>query len=609
MKRRSRIARLFLAVLLLGSLLVTMLSVAAPGAAAATARSSATIPVAPASAPALRVAPAIGVPGDHIILAGTGFSPHEALTVSLIGHGGPLATLKADARGALLPTRVMVPYAAPAGEHTLTLTGASSHRSASAGLILTAISATLAIAPSTTDHGAAVAISGTNWAPGEAITITLNDVAAPLVVARADAAGLLPQTSATIPSTATAGAHTLTAVGAVSQRTATAALTINRVDAMLAVASATTNRGGLVLVSGANFAPNEPLTVTIEGLRTPLATLTATAQGTLPTTGISIPYDAPEGAQTLRLTGATSTRTATVALAVQALVPSLSLNAAAVRPGDTVIVSGKDFGRAEQVTLALNGAALPTSPAAITTTNGAFTATIAVPGALLRGANTLSAIGNQSRVSAVATLHGSLPAASTFYVAGASTMAGESARLPILNPNAQPAHVELTFYYHDGAPGQASLDVPANGHATADLNALAGANRAFGVKLVADRAVRAQLQVDRAGKDGFSLLGVAAPATTWYLAEGYTGLTFRQTLALVNPGQVPAQVELKLLPLGGRAAKTVSVTVAPQRTRLVDVNSLLPRQSLSVIATASAPIVLTRLQTFSNDGYGITAKA
>jgi hypothetical protein len=114
--------------------------------------------------------------------------------------------------------------------------------------------------------------------------------------------------------------------------------------------------------------------------------------------------------------------------------------------------------------------------------------------------------------------------------------------------------------------------------------------------------------VRRDGKAGYGLLGVPAPDTTWYLAEGYTGLSFHETLLLVNPGPVPAQVQLHLLPFGGRPAHTVTVTVAPQSTQAIDVNSLLPRQSLSVIATASQPIVLARTLTFSDGGYGITAK-
>jgi len=285
--------------------------------------------------------------------------------------------------------------------------------------------------------------------------------------------------------------------------------------------------------------------------------------------------------------------------------PRLTLQPPSARPGGAVTVTGTGFGRRERVTLSLNGTALTS---VVANPDGTFKATFRAPEGLLNGANTVAASGAASGRSAVATLTGRQSVATTFYAVGASTMAGERASLPILNPNAQAARVDLTFYYRDGAPRQAHLSVAAHSRGTADLNALAGRNRVFGLKLVANRVVTAQLDVARNGKDDYSLLGVSAPSASWYLAEGYTGLTFHETLALLNPGRTTARVQVRLLPVGGRAARTVMVTVAPQRTGLIDVNRLMPGRSLSVIATGRTPIVLTRLLTFSTQGYGVTAR-
>lgn len=285
--------------------------------------------------------------------------------------------------------------------------------------------------------------------------------------------------------------------------------------------------------------------------------------------------------------------------------PSLTLQPPSAGPGGTVTVTGKGFGRRERVTLSLNGAALTS---VVANPDGTFKATFRAPEGLLNGANTVATSGAASGRSAVATLTGRQSVATTFYAVGASTMAGERASLPILNPNAQAARVDLTFYYRDGAPRQARLSVAAHSRGIADLNALAGRNRVFGLKLVANRVVTAQLDVARNGKDDYSLLGISAPSASWYLAEGYTGLTFHETLALLNPGRTTARVQVRLLPVGGRAARTVMVTVAPQRTGLIDVNRLMPGRSLSVIATGRTPIVLTRLLTFSTQGYGVTAR-
>ncbi len=285
--------------------------------------------------------------------------------------------------------------------------------------------------------------------------------------------------------------------------------------------------------------------------------------------------------------------------------PSLTLQPPSAGPGGTVTVTGRGFGRREGVTVSLNGTALT---AVVTHPDGTFTATFRAPDGLLRGANTVAAIGATSGRGAVATLTGRQRVASAFYFAGASTMPGEQARLPILNPNARLAHVTLTFFYRDGTPRGTRLTVPAHSRGTANLNTLAGSNRAFGVTLTADQVVAAQVSITRRGQDDVSLLGVSAPSSTWYLAEGYTGLTFHETLAVLNPGRARAVVQLRLLTFAGKATRTVTVVVAPQRALLVDVNRLLPGRSLSAIATSYTPIVVARLLTFSTHGYGETAR-
>ncbi len=571
-----------------------------------------TVTPAPSSAATLTVAPGATTRGGAVSVSGGGFTPNEAVELTIDGVSTPLATLHADAAGALPATTITIPYAATAGAHTLTARGATSGKTATAALTLNAVTATLTVTPASSTRGGAVTVSGGGFAAGESVTMTIDGVSDPLAIARAGATGLLSPTSLTIPYTATVGAHTLTATGDMSGRKATAALTLTAVIATVSLVPATTNRGGLLTVSGANFAVGEAVTITADSVITPLATITATAQGLLPPTGVSVPYILASGPHTLRLTGATSGRVATTPFTVAPLAPRLAVNPATASPGTVVTVSGSGFGRQERITLALNGAALLTSPAVITTTNGGFTASFTATQSLLNGVNTVGAIGNESRVSAISGLAGSLPVAGMLYFAGASTLPGETASLPILNTNAQRTHVILTFYYQNGAPGQTAFDVPAHSRFTADLNALAGPGRVFGVALSADRAVTAQLREARQGRDGFGLLGVSAPSATWYLAEGFTGLTFHETVALVNPGQTSSQVQLRLLPFGGRAARTELVTVPAQSTRTVDVNSLLPRQSLSVIATASNPIVVARILTFSSHngvpGYGATAK-
>ncbi len=594
----------------------TVPAVSGPGAhkivatgAASQRSATAAVTVATASA-TLTATPASTTRGGTTVLGGTGWVANEVITVTLDGVATPLAVVHADAQGAFPGTPVTIPYTATVGTHTLTATGAVSGRTATATLTIGAVSATLVATPATTTRGGVTTLSGAGWAADETITVTLSDLASPLAVVHATPQGLFPSTAVTIPYTATVGAHTLTAAGAVSKRTATATLTLATVAAIFAVTPAATNRGGLITLSGGSFAPNEAVTVTVDGVITPLATITATAQGTLSATGVSIPYSIPVGPHTLRATGAISKRSATAGITISALTPSISVSPSAAAPGAAVTVTGKGFGRQEQVTLALNGAALVTAPTAITTTNGAFSATFTVPSTVLNGQNTISAVGNESRVTAVAAFTGNLARSPLFYFAGGINTATAHSVVQVLNTNNQPATLSLHFYFDNGATYNKTATVAAHAQAVIPVSQYGLPSGTFGLQLNADRQVSAQLSIQRDGRDGDTLLGNTGLGTTWYLAEGYTGLTFHENVSIMNPDpSVAAHVQLQLLPFGGRAGKSVTVTVAPHSNSVTDINALLPGQSLSIIATSDHPVVVERTLTFSTNGYGMTTRA
>jgi hypothetical protein len=378
---------------------------------------------------------------------------------------------------------------------------------------------------------------------------------------------------------------------------------------IITAAPLTVNRGGLVTVSGANFTPKEAINLYFVAAPKMVTPATADANGLLPPTGVSVPYSIGAGPRRLVAYGAVSKSQAQVLLTILNITPTIALSSAYVKPGQTVTVRGRGFATRERVTVALNGAALGTAPPVITTTNGAFQASFTVPSRLLAGANTVSAVGNASRVAAVSPLTGTLPIASQFYFAGGLNTSTAHAFVDILNPNAEVASVTLTFYFDNGTTGHESYAVPAHTMKTvsvADYNFPAGT---FGLTLRANRAVSAQITINRDGKDGDGLLGNTGLGTRWYLAEGYTGLTFHETVSVLNPAATPATVQLQILPLGGGTAKTVNVTAAPHSNLVSDINALEPGRSVSIIATSNIPVVVERTLTFSNNGYGMTTSA
>jgi len=377
---------------------------------------------------------------------------------------------------------------------------------------------------------------------------------------------------------------------------------------LMVTSGATTSRGGVVTVAGSGFNANESITVSLSGI-TSTVTAKADGKGMLPPTGFSVPYSTAAGAHTITATGQTSKRAASATVTVQQLTPSISLSAATETPGASETVTGKGFGPQEQVTLSLNGEAISTT-APITTNNGAFSANFTVPSSLLRGVNTISAIGNESRVSAVTALTGNLPRATQFYMSGGMNTAADSTNIDIINTNAQPASVNMIFYYANGAQAPKTVNVPAHSTQRFVASALGLPQGTFGVQVRADRQVAAELVIARYNHtDGDNLPGSPGLNTHWYLAAGSTkGGT--ETISVLSADSTrPAHVQMQFLGVTGSARHMETVTVPAHTNSVVNINNIVPNQGVSVVALSDIPVLVERTQTFGTNDGGLTTRA
>jgi len=297
--------------------------------------------------------------------------------------------------------------------------------------------------------------------------------------------------------------------------------------------------------------------------------------------------------------------------------PGISLDPTSAHAGGRVVVTGGGFKPGELVTLSLNGEALATG-AIVVGSDGRFTAAFVAPGGLLQGANTVAAFGTGGDT-AMATLTGLVGVAAQYYIAGGVNAASEQSSLAVLNTTGARAAVRVVFYYTNGATDTRFLHVGAHAQQVVSMHSLRLRSGDVGLSLTADRRVTAQLDIARPGRDGDSILGNTGLGQTWYLAEGYTGLTFRETVAVLNPGARAARVSLQLLPFGGRRGRVAVVTVRAHSEGVYDVGRLLPRASLSIVARSNQPIVVARTLRFSRVGgsaqrgsgrdYGVTTRA
>jgi len=159
----------------------------------------------------------------------------------------------------------------------------------------------------------------------------------------------------------------------------------------------------------------------------------------------------------------------------------------------------------------------------------------------------------------------------------------------VVNPGGRAAVVTLRLYRPAGAPIISALHVGAHMRMSLDLGRLVPRTRPFGLRVQADQVVAAQMVVHRGRNNPYTLLGSGLLARRWYVAEGYTGLSFRETVYVLNPNRQATRAWLRLLPAGGRRARTVSVVVGGERSVAIRVNELYPGAALAAVVTSDAP--------------------
>ena len=169
----------------------------------------------------------------------------------------------------------------------------------------------------------------------------------------------------------------------------------------------------------------------------------------------------------------------------------------------------------------------------------------------------------------------------------------------------------MTFYFDNGATATKTRHRQADlGQRDVSVANLGLPSGTFGLYIKADRQISAQINITRDGKDGDNLLGNTGLDKRWYLAEGYTGLTFHETVSILNPPALTARTSRCTCCPSADAPGATWPSASPAHTNtVVDINSQMPSLSLSIIADSDQPVVVERTLTFSSNGYGLTTRA
>ncbi len=165
---------------------------------------------------------------------------------------------------------------------------------------------------------------------------------------------------------------------------------------------------------------------------------------------------------------------------------------------------------------------------------------------------------------AVEATFGLASAALTRYLAEGATSSFFDTQLALLNPGPTATTATLTFSRARASAVVSTVQVPARTRVTVNPKTITGLSTAeFSTKIESDQP----LVVDRTlswdvanGYGAHAETAVAAPALTWYLAEGATHSGFSLFYLLQNPNATTSQVRVRFLrPSGAPLEKTYAL--------------------------------------------------
>jgi hypothetical protein len=199
----------------------------------------------------------------------------------------------------------------------------------------------------------------------------------------------------------------------------------------------------------------------------------------------------------------------------------------------------------------------------------------------------------------VTTAPGVVTLSRRWYFAEGTTQPPFRMAILVLNPNAQPTNVAVTFLTDSGTSLTRRYAVPATTRLAIDVNEVVP-ELGIATTVVADRPVAAEraLYWSNPGSDalyGMANAGAVEPGFTWRFADGRTSDNFQEYLLLSNPNQNPARVSVEFVLADGRAVTEALPPMAPGSRYTMAVHQYYPgQQAIAATVRSTQPIVAER---------------
>ena len=164
------------------------------------------------------------------------------------------------------------------------------------------------------------------------------------------------------------------------------------------------------------------------------------------------------------------------------------------------------------------------------------------------------------------------------------------------NPNSTGTNVTATFVKPDGSTVVENVYIGPTSRYTIHVNTIVP-NESVSTIITSDLNIAAERAMywDNGGYrwiGGHIALGVREPSTQWYMAEGCTN-GFDEWVLLMNPNSQTANVAVTFMKSDGTTVNKF-LTMGGTTRYSIDVNSVVPNESLSTLVSSDIPIVAER---------------
>jgi len=198
---------------------------------------------------------------------------------------------------------------------------------------------------------------------------------------------------------------------------------------------------------------------------------------------------------------------------------------------------------------------------------------------------------------------GTTQLAKTWYLAEGCTLYPFETWVCIQNPNlTTAANVDITYMTDKGPVEKPTFQVGAGQRTTIDISKDVGQAN-VSTRVVSDQNVVCERSMYWDGRrGGHDSIGVSAPSTSWYLAEGSTAWGFQTWLLLQNPNDNAAKVTVTYMTSAGPVKEPV-LTLAPNSRQTINVNSKVTNMDTSIEVASDTEVIAERAM-YWNNGTG-----